>query len=509
MLALARRVRRARAIYLNEFWTPKYLASTLTRTRLLADERRKEGWPSNGLSAHQNRVALLSALATLKSAWLATSERTEGKVTTAADLSALERRWLRYVLRTPHLLQLCLEGEVVLVEKPWAMHADACRLSRRLRRTFLRCRGATPHSRSLAFDVDTNLYDVRAITEDRHFAGAWLRLTIKGDGTRLRIPLAGRDIEQFAPRTDRANSRPGLRIDFAGARIRFRSFERVSMPTRTVAGTAGLDVGYRTLLTVSRGDASEAHAYGTDDAQLIRGVVERHEARRRRRSRLMAYERSVRNTSPSKARRIRRSNLGSKKQRRASQVEKSQLHQLIGRALNEMFRNLGDVAVLHIEHLDFRGTKRPRRTTRLLRRWQFDYLHRHLTLKAQLHGVRLNVVNAAWTSLTCPICGYLSRANRRSESFECGSCGYTGSADAIAATNILRRGSDGAITRFTSRDDAERILQERWRSARSGRAWDSAGVIDRIASASRELDEVSSSSTAPVPLVGRDQPSPQ
>jgi ribosomal protein S27AE len=100
-------------------------------------------------------------------------------------------------------------------------------------------------------------------------------------------------------------------------------------------------------------------------------------------------------------------------------------------------------------------------------------LQLRLRYKAELNGVELNVVNAAYTSQTCPRCWYTSPENRRAERFQCGDCGYTGSADHVAATNVLRRGRDPAVSRFATTYLVKQILQERWRTARAGRASDS------------------------------------
>jgi hypothetical protein len=43
----------------------------------------------------------------------------------------------------------------------------------------------------------------------------------------------------------------------------------------------------------------------------------------------------------------------------------------------------------------------------------------------------------------------------------------------VAATNVLRRGSDSAIAGLVAHGAIRQILDARWRSARSGRAWGS------------------------------------
>ncbi len=257
-----------------------------------------------------------------------------------------------------------------------------------------------------------------------------------------------------------------------------------------------MDKGYSTLLTVSVGDPQTAKGYGVGAAALIGSVAEEASQRRKARQRLMAFERSLRNIDGAKARRIRRSNLGRTRLACASNRDRARLVQQIGVALNQLFAAHPDLSVLHVEHLRFRGSKFSRPMRRRLARWLKGHLQRSLEYKAQLHGVRLNVVNASWTSLTCPRCGYPSRNNRSGKRFVCGSCRYTGGADAVAATNILARGSDRDITRYMRKERVEQILVSRWRSALTGGAWDSNAENDGRSASSRERLVVSTARPA-------------
>jgi putative transposase len=71
--------------------------------------------------------------------------------------------------------------------------------------------------------------------------------------------------------------------------------------------------------------------------------------------------------------------------------------------------------------------------------WGFFDLRSKIAYKAEWAGVPLVLVDPRNTSRTCPQCGYVDRANRKSQSlFSCGSCGFSGHADHIAAVNISR-----------------------------------------------------------------------
>ena len=64
-----------------------------------------------------------------------------------------------------------------------------------------------------------------------------------------------------------------------------------------------------------------------------------------------------------------------------------------------------------------------------------------LTYKAERAGKRVVRVPPQNTSRTCPVCGVIDGASRRSQAeFICIECGYTANADLVGATNVLHRG---------------------------------------------------------------------
>jgi putative transposase len=82
--------------------------------------------------------------------------------------------------------------------------------------------------------------------------------------------------------------------------------------------------------------------------------------------------------------------------------------------------------------------RRSQRAT--LKNWSFFQLRIFVTYKALRLGVPFSVVDPRNTSRTCPACGHIDKANRKSQSrFLCVVCGFAGLADHIAAINIGRR----------------------------------------------------------------------
>lgn len=72
--------------------------------------------------------------------------------------------------------------------------------------------------------------------------------------------------------------------------------------------------------------------------------------------------------------------------------------------------------------------------------WAFHQLGQFVTYKARLAGVAVTLVDPRYTSQLCPLCGHISRANRKSRDwFACSSCGFAAPADHVAAINIAAR----------------------------------------------------------------------
>jgi IS605 OrfB family transposase len=475
LYAVAKRWHEARDLYLRRLAGPDDLAMVIYRPRTLRERQRDEGWAPVLMPVHYHQSAFLSAAAQVKTNWLSLLGSVRWRAARRADLSDAQKRWIRTVTKQAALVQQCLsEGEVV-IDHRWAADLDQRRETRRLRRLLRRAYSPPgPLRRRNWFVADGRQYKPIA-RPNGHYRGAWIALTSLTIGSRLYLPLRGAGSAEFEPHQG-TREHPEIRID-VGERVVIRVARHVSVPERPRLGAAGLDKGHDTLLTVSLGDPGDSESFGADvGAEISQRTVAAEDALRQRR-RLAAYERSIRNTAPAAARRIRRACLGSSKRSSASARTERRFRDLMNNALNAMFRAHPELERLNVESLDFNHSNRGHAFNRRLRRWLKGFLHTRLEYKAELNGVELNVVNAAYTSQTCPRCWFTSSKNRHAQRFKCGSCGFTGSADAVAATNVLRRGSDAAITRFMPSGAVKQILDERWRSALIGSAWGSNGAV--------------------------------
>jgi len=89
--------------------------------------------------------------------------------------------------------------------------------------------------------------------------------------------------------------------------------------------------------------------------------------------------------------------------------------------------------VFVVEDLDLRGCRGQKR-------FAYRALHHSLEAKASTE-----VVNPAYTSQTCPNCGFVARKNRNGTRFQCCYCGKISHADVVGGSGLLRRSEDKQI----------------------------------------------------------------
>lgn len=74
---------------------------------------------------------------------------------------------------------------------------------------------------------------------------------------------------------------------------------------------------------------------------------------------------------------------------------------------------------------------------RVLGLWTYYDLQQKIEYKAELEGIKVRYVKAAYTSQKCSQCGYVDKENRKTQSeFLCLNCGYKTGADYNASQNI-------------------------------------------------------------------------
>lgn len=94
-----------------------------------------------------------------------------------------------------------------------------------------------------------------------------------------------------------------------------------------------------------------------------------------------------------------------------------------------------NVKIIKLERLaNIRSTTRKsRKNNHSLHTWSFYRLAQFIEYKARLAGIKVEYVNPAYTSQTCPVCGHVHHANDRN--YTC-KCGFRIHRDILGAMNI-------------------------------------------------------------------------
>jgi len=105
----------------------------------------------------------------------------------------------------------------------------------------------------------------------------------------------------------------------------------------------------------------------------------------------------------------------------------------------QIVESLDNGTVIALEDLSgIRQTVRLRKKQRKeLHKWNFFQFEQFLAYKAEARGMKVEYVDARYTSQKCSACGYISRSNRQSQAFfKCKHCGFSLNADLNASRNI-------------------------------------------------------------------------
>ena len=134
----------------------------------------------------------------------------------------------------------------------------------------------------------------------------------------------------------------------------------------------------------------------------------------------------------------------SKKQRGSKKYKRLLIHKKneINRILNTL--NLGDFGLVILEDLKNvkKGSKgkRSKSFNNKIQYWSYRQVLAKLGMLSETEGFEMILVDPAYTSQTCSVCGVLDKKSRKGEIYQCASCGLIMDADYNAAINIHSRG---------------------------------------------------------------------
>jgi IS605 OrfB family transposase len=120
-------------------------------------------------------------------------------------------------------------------------------------------------------------------------------------------------------------------------------------------------------------------------------------------------------------------------------------HQISKKIVETTSRSAKALALEDLRGIRDRSNGFGREIRWLIGNWSFNQLATFIRYKAEMAGIPIVTVDPRNTSRQCSACGYIDKANRKSQSkFLCLECGFEDNADRNAARNIEARASQSA-----------------------------------------------------------------
>ena len=431
----------------------------LGRPRTIRDLMIKQEYKSPyGLQARHWKLALEDAAETWDKYWQSIFVKVRPKIARRKDLAETERHYANWLLKNYTAFAAMMQGKCPEPSFPIEKTARR-RIANYVRRLIRKCKGKPPTvkiSRSVRFDADC--YDV---FEER--GRQYIKLMSLTPSKRICIPLSGKTMIS------------GTITLVLSADNTFSLHIPQELKKKTVAKTSmeAVDFGYTEVMTDTQGIR-----YGTQFGETLTKASDNRSQKMKKRHKLHALEKKQRN--PGQAKRLRKYNLGKKKQRTNSKRIKITLEKQINTAINELIQTKNP-SILVTENLQHTFIyDKPKKVNRRLSSWIRGKLQDRIAFKALAEGFRHEQVNPAYGSQSCPLCEFVDKKNRIGDRFQCLHCRHEDTADRIAALNYARRMNDPEIGLYTPYSQVKIILQGRFhRRVEMGETPDCSGQDSR------------------------------
>jgi putative transposase len=372
----------------------------LDHRRALRDALKPRYLPD--VPVHLQDQAVFDAVDTMRRFVESGLARAHAKARVFRHFEGTQQRYAFWLLKRYGRIGAVLRGEAPAPEHFTILPAERREVARFLRRLLRKSLGTPPRvriRRSLA--LDSTLYKAFERKGRSYVAIASL-----DKRERLVLPLRGRGAIHGTIRVvwDPARGTAAIPMPYA-----------VRSPKRAPTGPIlALDAGVTEVLTTNTGEK-----WGEGYGKLLEKLSEETARTGRARNRLHQLAKQAEAAGDiAKARRIRRHNLGRKQLRKQRAKGEAAIKTVVGRAVRNALKAQPSVVVAEdLTHL--RGRTKNRKLSRIVSRWRRSVLRERLEFRTQAGGSRLETVNAAYTSQTCPVptCGYVHKDNRHGDRF--------------------------------------------------------------------------------------------
>src|SRR5215475_1899116 len=364
------------------------------------DLKKTDHHSSTPLSVHASDLAVKEAFETEKKYWAAIAADIHPRIG-SRQWTDEQKHYAFWLLSNEHRFSILILNRAPINEKIGLAVRERKQVQNYLRRRARRVMKARPRVKiARSFALDSTLYAVV-----QTLAGQGLAISSLEKGKRIFIPLKGEgEISGNIRITLDPESRKIEAHVSSEVKVRVNDSEKV------IAADAGL-----TEVFVD----DEGNHYGKELGDTLKKASARLNEKGKKRNKLQALAKKYdKQGKKLKARNIRRRNLGHKKSQELKRRTKITMANQINRAINELIKKL-EPKIIVTEKLDFRGKAPSKEISRRVSYWSRSTLKDRFEFKASAAGCRREQVNPAYTSQPCPECGYLDKANRKGDEFQC------------------------------------------------------------------------------------------
>ncbi|MBI1925798.1 transposase [Candidatus Poribacteria bacterium] len=412
------------------------------------------------LQARQWKLALKDAIETVGKQWSQIAADLSPRIAQKKLWSDTMKRYANWLLFSPQRMAHLYVSHA-LVPSHFEIDLHQQRTVRNfLRRVIRRRRGRRPRVKiARSMGLDTNMYTV-------FFEGGtqYIKIMSLKKGKRIVIPLCG---------NTPISGNIRLVLDSSHQRVEIHYTAEVKGVHPPKGAPCALDAGISEVFTDEGGNR-----YGEGFGKMLSQASEAVNQKGKARHQLYQIAREAEEAGKwVKARRIRRFNLGNKKQHHQRRQARAELARHINTAINEVMKKR-QPQVIVTEKLDIRGKAKSKKLSRRVSMWTRRILNERTEFKASAGGSRREQVNPAYSSQTCPSCWFVHKDNRQGDAFQCTHCGHADHADRVAAQNLKARLGDPQITLYTPKERVKTLLLYRF-NARLESGGNSATVSGR------------------------------
>jgi putative transposase len=419
------------------------------KSNKIRDELVKTKFKSpSGLKARAWKRALVDALQTIDMYWQSAIEFTRKYA--CRRFSDAQRHYALWCLKSYLAIQAIMIGSVPIQmpKKCMVSEEDKMQVVIFLRRNLRKQLGNRPRvdlKRSVC--LDANMY--RSFEES---GTQYISISKLSDKGLMPIPLKGHHAIKGNIRIILDRFHHTLEVHVAGDLI----------PASALKGpSAGVDLGISEIFVDNEGTKWCSQFW--DD---LKTRADQLNENGQQRNKIHAMEKELRKTDPTKAHKIRKFNLGKDKLIARKERFQGMIETNVNTAINQFLalRQPSRVAIEDLSH--YRPPSGKGWWSRQASIWVRQIVNDRFKFKLQAGGSSLESVNAAYSSQTCSVCGYLDPLNRRGDVFKCRNCGVVLDADTNASRNLENRLDDPEIRTWMRKEQVRAILVNRFEKRR-------------------------------------------